>query len=38
MKLGLFTMPLHPPEVPKREAFQRDIDLLVRADRLGLSD
>jgi alkanesulfonate monooxygenase SsuD/methylene tetrahydromethanopterin reductase-like flavin-dependent oxidoreductase (luciferase family) len=38
MKLGLFTMPLHPPEVPKREAFQRDIDLLVRADRLGLSE
>jgi alkanesulfonate monooxygenase SsuD/methylene tetrahydromethanopterin reductase-like flavin-dependent oxidoreductase (luciferase family) len=38
MKLGLFTMPLHPPEVPKHEAFQRDIDLLVRADRLGLSE
>jgi alkanesulfonate monooxygenase SsuD/methylene tetrahydromethanopterin reductase-like flavin-dependent oxidoreductase (luciferase family) len=38
MKLGLFTMPLHPPEVAKHEAFQRDIDLLVRADRLGLSE
>ncbi|MFN0072632.1 MAG: LLM class flavin-dependent oxidoreductase [Chloroflexota bacterium] len=38
MKLGLFTMPLHPPEVPKTEAFQRDIDLLVLADRLGLTE
>ncbi|HEX3247564.1 MAG TPA: LLM class flavin-dependent oxidoreductase [Chloroflexota bacterium] len=38
MKLGLFTMPLHPPEVPKHEGFQRDIDLLIRADRLGLSE
>jgi len=38
MKLGLFTMPLHPPEVPKHEAFQRDVDLLVQADHLGLSE
>src|SRR5215212_2624145 len=38
MKLGLFTMPLHPPEVPAQEAFQRDVDLLILADRLGYEE
>lgn len=38
MKLGMFTMPLHPPEVPPHVAFQRDVELLIRADRLGLSE
>ena len=38
MKLGLFMMPLHPPEKSRTECFEEDIDLVVRADELGFSE
>ena len=38
MKLGLFMMPLHPPEKDRTQCFEEDIELVVRADELGFSE
>ena len=38
MKLGLFMMPLHPPEKDRTECFEEDIELVVRADELGFTE
>ena len=35
MKFGLFMMPLHPPTRSLADSYDRDIDLLALADRLG---
>lgn len=35
MQFGLFMMPLHPPERTFADAYERDLALLVTADRLG---
>ena len=35
MQYGLFMIPMHPPEKPLAQAFDEDIDVLVRADALG---
>jgi alkanesulfonate monooxygenase SsuD/methylene tetrahydromethanopterin reductase-like flavin-dependent oxidoreductase (luciferase family) len=38
MRLGLFMMPLHPSYRPVADCYDRDIDQLVAADRLGLQE
>lgn len=38
MKLGLFMMPLHPSYRPLADCYDRDIDQLVAADKLGFSE
>ena len=38
MKLGLFMMPVHPPEKPLVQTYQEDRELLVLADELGFSE
>ena len=38
MKLGLFMMPMHPPEKPHADAYELDIDTLVAADQLGYDE
>lgn len=38
MKLGLFMMPMHPPEKAHADAYERDIETLVAADRLGYAE
>jgi len=38
MKLGLFTMPVHPPEKDRTQCFEEDLELMVRADELGYSE
>lgn len=38
MKLGLFTMPSHPPERPLREGHEFDIQTLVWADEYGFEE
>ena len=38
MKLGVFMMPLHPPEKQRTLCFEEDIELVVRADELGFSE
>lgn len=38
MQLGLFMMPLHPSYRPIAECYDRDIDQLVAADRLGFAE
>lgn len=38
MQLGLFMMPLHPPDMPLQEAYQRDLDTIIHADRIGASE
>ena len=38
MRLGLFMMPLHPSYRPIADAYDRDIDQLVLADRLGFDE
>jgi len=35
MDFGLFMMPLHPPRRSFADSYDRDIDLIVQADRLG---
>ena len=35
MDFGLFMMPLHPPRRAFADAYDRDIALIVQADRLG---
>ena len=38
MRLGLFMMPLHPSYRPVADCYDRDIDQLVAADRLGFDE
>jgi alkanesulfonate monooxygenase SsuD/methylene tetrahydromethanopterin reductase-like flavin-dependent oxidoreductase (luciferase family) len=38
VKLGLFMMPMHPPERPHADAYELDIETLVAADRLGYDE
>jgi alkanesulfonate monooxygenase SsuD/methylene tetrahydromethanopterin reductase-like flavin-dependent oxidoreductase (luciferase family) len=38
MKLGLFMMPVHPPEKDRTQCFEEDLELIVRADELGLAE
>ncbi len=38
MEVGLFLMPLHPPEKPTTQGFDEDLDLICRADELGYSE
>ena len=38
MKLGVFMMPLHPPEKDRTLCFEEDIELIVCADGLGFSE
>ena len=38
MDLGIFMMPLHPPEKDRTQCFEEDIELVVRADELGYSE
>jgi alkanesulfonate monooxygenase SsuD/methylene tetrahydromethanopterin reductase-like flavin-dependent oxidoreductase (luciferase family) len=38
MNFGLFMMPLHPPHRSFADSYQRDIDQIVLADRLGLQE
>ena len=38
MKLGLFMMPVHPPEKDRTECFEEDLELIVRADELGYTE
>jgi alkanesulfonate monooxygenase SsuD/methylene tetrahydromethanopterin reductase-like flavin-dependent oxidoreductase (luciferase family) len=38
MKLGVFMMPLHPPEKSRTECFEEDVEFVVRADELGFTE
>ncbi len=38
MKLGVFMMPLHPPEKSRTDCFDEDIELIVHADELGYGE
>ena len=38
MQFGLFMMPLHPPYRAFADAYDRDIDQIVLADRLGFRE
>jgi alkanesulfonate monooxygenase SsuD/methylene tetrahydromethanopterin reductase-like flavin-dependent oxidoreductase (luciferase family) len=38
MELGLFMMPLHPPRRSFADSYDRDIALIVQADRLGYQE
>ena len=38
MKLGLFMMPLHPPEKSRTLCFDEDIEQVILADELGFSE
>lgn len=38
MKLGLFMMPVHPPEKDRTQCFEEDLELIVRADELGYTE
>jgi alkanesulfonate monooxygenase SsuD/methylene tetrahydromethanopterin reductase-like flavin-dependent oxidoreductase (luciferase family) len=38
VKLGLFMMPMHPPEKPHADAYELDVRTLVAADRLGYDE
>ena len=38
MQFGLFMMPLHPPYRDFADAYERDLDQLVLADRLGFQE
>jgi hypothetical protein len=38
MKLGLFLMPMHPPSTPHADAYDVDLQTLVRADELGYDE
>lgn len=37
-KLGLFMMPVHPPEKSRTQCFDEDVELIVRADELGFTE
>ncbi len=38
MELGLFMMPLHPPEKPIAQGFDEDLELVCLADELGFAE
>lgn len=38
MRLGLFMMPMHPPEKPHADAYELDLQTLVAADQLGYAE
>src|SRR5260221_3038183 len=38
IKLGLFMMPLHPPEKSRTDCLNEDSELVVRAEDLGFSE
>jgi alkanesulfonate monooxygenase SsuD/methylene tetrahydromethanopterin reductase-like flavin-dependent oxidoreductase (luciferase family) len=38
MKLGLFMMPLHPPEKSRTQCFDEDIEAVVQAESLGFTE
>ena len=38
MEFGLFMMPLHPPHRSYADSYDRDLDLIVRADNLGFKE
>jgi alkanesulfonate monooxygenase SsuD/methylene tetrahydromethanopterin reductase-like flavin-dependent oxidoreductase (luciferase family) len=38
LKLGLFMMPMHPPEKPHADAYELDVQTLVAADQLGYTE
>ncbi len=38
MDIGLFLMPLHPPEKPPSMSIAEDLELIVHADKLGFSE
>ena len=38
MKLGLFMMPLHPPEKSRTQCFDEDIEAVVHAESLGFTE
>ena len=38
MQLGLFMMPLHPPEKDRTLCFEEDIEMVVYADELGFTE
>ena len=38
MQFGLFMMPLHPPHRSFADSYDRDLDLIVAADRLGYNE
>ena len=38
MNVGLFMMPVHPPEKDRTECFEEDLELVVHADELGYSE
>jgi alkanesulfonate monooxygenase SsuD/methylene tetrahydromethanopterin reductase-like flavin-dependent oxidoreductase (luciferase family) len=38
VKLGLFMMPMHPPEKAHADAYELDVETLVAADRLGYAE
>lgn len=38
MKLGLFMMPVHPPEKDRTACFEEDLELIVHADELGYTE
>ena len=38
MEFGLFMMPLHPPRRSPSESYDRDIELIVQADKLGVRE
>ena len=38
MKLGMFMMPLHPPEKPRTQCYDEDVEQIVLADELGFSE
>ena len=38
MKLGVFMMPLHPPEKSRTDCYDEDLELLAYADELGYSE
>ena len=38
MDLGLFMMPLHPPEKSRTECFDEDLELVVLCDELDFKE
>jgi alkanesulfonate monooxygenase SsuD/methylene tetrahydromethanopterin reductase-like flavin-dependent oxidoreductase (luciferase family) len=38
MNVGLFMMPVHPPEKDRTECFEEDLELIVLADQLGYTE
>ena len=38
MNFGLFMMPLHPPHRSYADSYDRDLDLIVKADQLGFTE